>query len=67
METLELPLAEELTECTQWDDPAPPNIEEQEFDILAFELWQRGSRQDVAANEDCPEVEDEVAGRASCL
>lgn len=66
METLELPLAEEI-EGTPWDDPPPLRIEEQEFDILAFELWQKASRQDLAAGEDCPDAGETVGCHASCL
>lgn len=67
METLEIPIAEESAELSQWDDAPPHALEEEEMDILAFELWQRGSRQDAAAEEDCSGAEETVAGRASCL
>ncbi len=33
--------------------PAPPNLEQETLDILAFELWQRGCRQDATGEEDC--------------
>ena len=66
-ETLELPAAEELAEGTPWDDPPPPRLEEQEFDVLAFELWQKASRQGLAADEDWPDTEEAVACHASCL
>ena len=58
METLELPVAEELADISHWDE---------EFDILAFELWQLASRPDPAAGEDCPDDPEALAGRASCL
>ena len=61
METLE------LDELSQWDDAPPPMIEEQPMDILAFELWQRASRQDIAPVEDASDGEDTVACHASCL
>ena len=66
METREVP-AEELDEISRWDDAPPPSLEEQEMDVLAFELWQRGSRQDIAAEEDCSDTEETVAGHSSCL
>ena len=59
METLELTLS-------QWDDAPPPALEEQEMDILAFELWRRASRQDIAATDE-PETGETVACHASCL
>jgi len=46
METLELPLAEEL------DDTPPVNFAEQEMDIAAFKLWCEASRPDVAGDEE---------------
>jgi len=67
METLELSVAEEVTETPAWSDPPPPRLEEQEFDNLAFGVWQRGSRRDAAAEEDCPDEEAAVGAHASCL
>lgn len=61
METLE------MEKLSQWDDAPPLMIEEQEMDILAFELWQRASRQDIAAGDDCSDAEETVACHASCL
>ena len=46
METLELPIAEEL------DDTPPVNFAEQEMDIAAFKLWREASRPDGAGDED---------------
>ena len=43
-----------------------PNFEE-EIDVLAFELWQRGSRQDLAADEETADDEETVGCHASCL
>lgn len=57
----------ELSADPGWSDPPPVKLEEQEFDILAFELWQRASRQDLAAAEDCPEEDIVVGCHASCL
>jgi hypothetical protein len=67
MELLETPVPEALTENSAWGDPPPPPLEEQELDILAFELWQRGSRQDAAAETDCSDDEEAVGCHASCL
>jgi len=41
------------------------NLEDQEFDRIAFELWQRGSLPQVVEESEA-ELE-EVAGHASCL
>jgi len=61
METLE------VTEVSQWDDAPPAPLEEQEMDMLAFELWRRASRQDIAPEEENPGAEETVACHASCL
>jgi hypothetical protein len=66
MATLETPLAEELAETAHWSDDPPIGIEDQEFDILAFELWHLGSYPDIEL-EEWAEDEGMVAGRASCL
>jgi len=66
MPTLESTYAEDLAESAHWSDDPPEPIEEQEFDLLAFDLWHLGSRPDLT---DVEEWEDELAlaGRASCL
>ena len=46
METLELPVAEEL------DESPAVNFAEQEMDIRAFELWQQASCLDSVAAEE---------------
>jgi len=61
METLE------MAEVSEWDDAPPPMLEEQEMDILAFELWRRASCQDIVAEETATEPEETVACHASCL
>jgi hypothetical protein len=61
METLE------MAEVSQWDDAPPPPLEEQEMDILAFELWRRASCQDIAPEEEGAGTEVTVASHASCL
>jgi len=46
----------------------PENWEtEEDLDLIAFELWQRSCRQDLAAAEDCSDDEEAVAPHASCL
>ena len=67
METMDALVEEIADESTPWGDPPPPNLAEEELDILAFELWQRASRQDVAAEEECSDDDEVVAGHASCL
>jgi hypothetical protein len=67
MPTLEVPFAEELAETAHWSDDPPVRIEEQEFDILAFELWHLGSYQDLTQPEEWPDEQGTVASRASCL
>lgn len=67
METTDTVVEEAAAELTPWGDPPPPNLAEEELDILAFELWQRASRQDVAAEEECSDDEEVVASHASCL
>lgn len=66
MPTLEAPFAEALAETAHWSDDPPERIEEQEFDLLAFDLWHLGCRPDLT---DIEEWEDEpsLTGRASCL
>lgn len=67
MATLEVLLAEQYSETAHWSDDPPVRIEEQEFDLLAFELWHIGNYPDLT---DIEEFEDEactVASRASCL
>ena len=56
METLE------VADVSQWDDAPPPALEEQEMDILAFALWRRASRPDIAPAEEVSDTEEtEVA------
>ena len=40
---------------------------EEDLDVLAFELWQHGSRQDLAADEETADEEEAVGAHASCL
>ncbi len=66
METLELTIAEELAEDVPGTEDLRPRFEE-ELDVLAFELWQQGSRPDLAADEDRVIEEEAVGSHASCL
>jgi hypothetical protein len=54
-------IEEELT------DAPPPRIEEEEMDILAFELWHRGSIPELVAEEEWMEQEEASRCHASCL
>ena len=67
MPTLETPLAEDLAASTHWSDDPPELIEEQEFDLLAFELWHLGSYPDLTDIEEWEDEATPVGGRASCL
>jgi hypothetical protein len=68
MPILETQYADEVAETAHWSDDPPNRIEEQEFDLLAFDLWHLGNRPDLTDTE---EWEDDLAtsmpGRASCL
>ena len=46
METLELPVLEDLEESASWSDRPPVNFAEQEMDVAAFKLWREASRPD---------------------
>jgi hypothetical protein len=48
-------------------DAPPPKIEEEEMDILAFELWHRGSVPELAGEEEWMEEEEASRCHASCL
>jgi hypothetical protein len=67
MTALETPLSEQLAETAHWSDDPPARIEEQEFDLLALELWHLGSCMDLTELEEWPDEDCTVAGRASCL
>jgi hypothetical protein len=66
MAILEIPLAE-LAETAHWSDDPPVRIEEQEFDLLAFELWHLGSCPGLTDIEEWPDEQYTVASHASCL
>ena len=67
MTALEGPLAEDLAETAHWSDAPPVQIEDQEFDRLAFELWHLGSYPDLNQVDDWADEPCTVADRASCL
>ncbi len=67
MQLLETAAPIDLKEDSGWGDPPRVKIEEEQLDILAFELWQRASRQDLAAEVDCPDEDITVGCHASCL
>ncbi|HTX39750.1 MAG TPA: hypothetical protein VME43_32255 [Bryobacteraceae bacterium] len=67
MPTLEAPRDEELAQSAHWSDDPPDRIEEQEFDLLAFELWHLGSYPDRSDIEEWEDEPSTVASRASCL
>ncbi len=46
-------------EMTSWGPPPPARIEEEEFDIVAFELWQRGSSSAIE-EEACLDAEENI-------
>ena len=48
-------------------DAPPPRIEEEEMDILAFELWHRASVPELAAEEERMDEEEALRCHASCL
>lgn len=52
-------LAKELTQASQW--------EEQDLEILAFELWQRASCPEHPAGEDWMSEEEALRCHSSCL
>ena len=44
MAAVPIPVEEETSGTPEWGEAPPPILEEQEMDILAFELWQQASR-----------------------
>jgi hypothetical protein len=69
METLDVPFAEAVAETAHWGDNPPDRIEEQEFDLLAFDLWHLGRSPDLTELEEWEWVNapGTVGSRASCL
>jgi len=60
-------IAAELAEVTQWDDDPPPKLEEQDLDILAFQLWQRASCPENPVGENWMSEEEALRSHRSCL
>ena len=67
MEAAATAMAEELAEVTQWDDAPPPKFEEEELDILAFELWRRANCSETAPDEYWLSEEEALRCHSSCL
>jgi hypothetical protein len=67
---MELPVmatGEETVGVSPWNEAPPPKLEEQELDLLALELWQRGSCPELVDDEGWSEAEKLVGYHASCL
>jgi len=67
MPTLEISLAEEFAETAHWGDEPPVRIEEEDFDLLAFELWHLGSYPIFNETDEWEDEHCTVGNRASCL
>lgn len=52
METVEIPVADDLEQNSAWSDKPPVKFEEQEMDIAAFRLWRNASVVEAAAEEE---------------
>ncbi len=57
MEAPAVPVAEEALQAARWGNTPPRKWEEEELDILAFELWQRASCPDTETDQDWVEAE----------
>jgi hypothetical protein len=66
METVATSLEEELAESTHWSENRPPDIEEQDLDRLAFELWRRANSVENLEEELMSE-DEALRCHASCL
>jgi len=60
-------LVTELEEVTHWVDDPPPKLEEQDLDLLAFQLWQRASCPENPVNENWMSEEEALRSHRSCL
>jgi hypothetical protein len=67
MEKVLVQASEGAAEISPWDDAPPPDVAEEEFDILAFGLVRQASRPDIAAAEETPGEDVPVGANASCL
>jgi len=60
-------IATEFEEVTNWEDDPPPKLEEQDLDLLAFQLWQQASCPDHPVNENWMSEEEALRSHRSCL
>ena len=60
-------LVTELEEISHGEDDRPPKLEEQDLDLLAFQLWQRASCPDHPVNENWMSEEEALRSHRSCL
>jgi hypothetical protein len=67
MQTSAISMADELSATAHWDDAPPPRFEEEELDILAFDLWQRANLPGLEGDEERLGEEEALRGHASCL
>ena len=58
---------QEREEFKQWEDDPPPKFEEQDLDILAFQLWQRASCPENPVGENWMSEEEALRSHRSCL
>jgi hypothetical protein len=67
MEIFTVPVSHDTTRLPEADDAPRPGLEEQEMDILAFELWQQANCLEIEPDNDWPGEEQTLRRRASCL
>jgi hypothetical protein len=58
METLELPILEELEDTLAWSAPPPVHFAEQAIDLAAFQLWREASPLDTATDQNAAETDE---------
>jgi len=56
-----------MGEFRQWEDDPPPKFDEQDLDILAFQLWQRASCPENPVGENWMSEEEALRSHRSCL
>lgn len=52
METVEIPVLDDLEQNSAWSDRPPVKFEEQEMDMAAFALWRNASLPDGTFEEE---------------
>ncbi len=67
MATLEKLRAETLTEFGVWGVGPPPRLEEDDVDLLAFELWHLGSYPESDHEREWLTPEEEALTHCACL